>query len=147
MSNKKLLTILGFVFLLVGLVVLIIGIYGTQVSGRKYSGGEKVTAEITDIVVGTDGYRRGNSGSNITHEVYVSYTYQGRAYSEVQLGYYDQSMFVGKQIELQVNPNDPGDVAVPGANLVMLLITGSIGIVFVAVGGSLLFVALRRKRG
>ena len=56
-------------------------------------------------------------------------------------------MFVGKQIELQVNPNDPGDVAVPGANLVMLLITGSIGIVFVAVGGSLLFVALRRKRG
>ena len=87
MSNKKLFTILGFVFLLVGLVVLIIGIYGTQVSGRKYSGGEKVTAEITDIVVGTDGYRRGNSGSNITHEVYVSYTYQGRAYSEVQLGY------------------------------------------------------------
>lgn len=77
----------------------------------------------------------------------MSYTYQGRAYSEVQLGYYDQSMFVGKQIELQVNPNDPGDVAVPGANLVMLLITGSIGIVFVAVGGSLLFVALRRKRG
>ena len=65
----------------------------------------------------------------------------------MQLGYYDQSMFVGKQIELQVNPNDPGDVAVPGANLVMLLITGSIGIVFVAVGGSLLFVALRRKRG
>ena len=147
MSNKKLFTILGFVFLLVGLVVLIIGIYGTQVSGRKYSGGEKVTAEITDIVVGTDGYRRGNSGSNITHEVYVSYTYHGRAYSEVDLGYDDQSMFVGKQIELQVNPNDPGDVAVPGANLVMLLITGSIGIVFVAVGGSLLFVALRRKRG
>ena len=43
----------------------------------------------------------------------------------------------GKADRAPGQPNDPGDVAVRG-ELVMLLITGSIGIVFVAVGGSLL---------
>ena len=75
---------------------------------------------------------------NTTHTVYVSYTYQERAYENVKLGWYRTGMDAGDSITLEIHPENPGEV-VGNTGLSLLFFGG----VFTLVGAGL-SVAARR---
>ena len=49
-----------------------------------------------------------------THEVIVSYTVDGKGYSE-KLGAYRSSYAVGQEVEISYDPHDPSDIQSAGA--------------------------------
>lgn len=141
MNGKRLLTICGAAFSLVGALLLAVGIFAYVSDAQKYAAGEKVNAQITQIVPG--GYSR---DGHVDHEVYVQYEYKGKQYSDVRLSYYDSSMYSGEQLELLVDPDRPRDVTTPGGMLFVLLVCGGMGVIFLAVGLSVLIIPRRRRK-
>ncbi len=65
-----------------------------------------VTAVIQTIERYRD-YDRIDNKTEIRHNVYVSYTYEGESYDDVPLGYYHSSMREGDVIDIKIDPDQP----------------------------------------
>lgn len=130
--------ILALVFCFLGLNFMIIGatVFGT-IHGKMKDAIE-IEATITDI-----SYMGG--GANDSHNVYVSYEFEGQQYDYVRLNTYTSSMHEGDTITVYIDDNNPGEVIGTGwSEFIFLGVFGGIGLVFFAIG--LIFVALIVKK-
>lgn len=137
MSKKNAMTeiILKIVLILAG-VGLIIGAIAINKSDKKfYKTAKKTKAVISDIET-THTKRNGKTKTN--HETYVTYEVDGFTYENIHLGYYSNSMYVGKSITIYYNPKDPTEIKVKNSMVVppIMLV---MGLIFLAVGIFLLF--------
>lgn len=147
MDSRKLLTILGAIFTVIGAIVLTIGIALFVSTNQKYAAGETVQAQIDRIdVYRTRNGTGSNSSTSTNYDVYVSYEYDGKSYDDVLLNSYDGSMYEGEQLELLVDPERPGNVAVPGFATMTLAGFGGSGALCLVTGLSLLIVPRVRRR-
>ena len=121
----------GGVFAFIGLVFLIVGIFAYKDYANALLKGKEVTAEITDI-------EHRSHGDKDYHDVYLTYTYDGITYSDVEISFYSSTMYIGEKIAVYVDPLNPSDVmAVKGENLVGIIFL-IIGIVYIPIGAPFL---------
>lgn len=122
------LVIFFVIFGLVGIVLLIGGFVYLSSSLRFRSIAVEITGTIADIQASR------NSDGDVTHTTYVNYSYDGQNFEHVHLGYYSSSMYVGKEIPLLVDPDQPGHVkSAAGDNLIFIILLG-MGLAFTLVG-------------
>lgn len=132
MKRGRIGALLCGIFLLMGLVFLAVGIGITAAERHFFDGAEPVTAVITSIDT-----RRGSDG-DLEHEVYVSYTIDGKGY-EGRLNAYHSGMAVGGEITVYCRKDAPENPRVKTG--IFLWVFGGIGGVFALGGGiGLIFV-------
>lgn len=132
-SAEGTINIVGIAFLFFGVLMIIVSIV-TFVGAKKFeASAEKTMAVITDI----DTYRTGSGDDRTTHhDVYVEYRVDRQVYNGM-LDYYSSSMYVGKEIEVMYNPNNPADIR--GSSNFVWIILAFMGLIFGAVGGGIFF--------
>ncbi len=117
-------TLIGLIFFLVGLGQVIAGIGVTVAGVNELSGREKIVGMVSE-----------NTGDDI----YVAYRYMGRDYED-RLSFYSDFLSVGDDIDLYINPDNPGQAE---CKMGIGLIGGIfifMGAIFALIGGSFLFV-------
>lgn len=103
--KKEKFTLLFFsIFGIIGLFLLIGGIFWT-ISGLKF---KKNAVSIPAVITDIESYR--DSDGDTHHNVYVSYSYEGKQYDDIPLSEYSSSMYIGKEISLLCDPDHPGRV-------------------------------------
>lgn len=132
-SAEGTINIIGIAFLFFGVLMITISVV-TFVGAKKFeANAEKTIAVITDI----DTYRTGSGDNRTTHhDVYVEYRVDRQVYNGM-LDYYSSSMYVGKEIEVMYNPNNPADIR--GSSNFTWIILAFMGLIFGAVGGGIFF--------
>lgn len=143
MENKKsgLSFGIGGIFALFGAVMLCIGIW-TIIDGINFrKGAEQVTGVISHI----ESYRNTSLSDSNTevHDVYVKYTVNGQEY-ERMLGYYDSSMYAGKEIEIYYSPENPAEIK--GKDGAISIILPLFGLAFLAIGVAFIFSDMQKKK-
>lgn len=104
MKKAKLPFLFFSIFGIVGLSVLIGGIFWT-ISGLKF---KKNAVSIPAVITDIESYRDSDGDTN--HHVYVSFSYEGEQYNNIPLNEYSSSMYIGKEISLLCDPSHPGRV-------------------------------------
>lgn len=104
----------------------------------------EVTGTITEIT------SRRDSDGDVHHTTRVSYSYNGRDFDNVPLGYYNSNMYEGKDILLLVDPENPGHMTSKSGDTFTYILLLAMGAVFAAVGiipliGSLVGSRKRKK--
>lgn len=135
MKKQNLFSIIFSIFAVLGIGLLITAalVYANEMQFRKTA--EKVTGEIVDIFTGyrnTRGYN--DHDREITHEVYVTYTFEGETYERVLLHEYNSSMYIGGSITLLCDPNNPRRVKTESGSYLLVILFGGIGIIFSCIG-------------
>lgn len=128
MKKDKLPYLIFGIFGIVG-VILIIACICFTISGIKF---DKISEEISGIIVDIESYR--DSDGDRHYQAYVDYEYQGQKYNDVNLNSYSSSMYVGKEITLKIDPENPRKVKTPHSDLLVSIILGGMGIVFALLG-------------
>ena len=122
------LVIFFVIFGLVGIVFLIAGLV-YQSSSRRF---RSIAVEVTGTIAEIQASR--HSDGDVSHTTYVNYSYGGQSFEHVHLGYYSSNMYVGKEIPLLVDPDQPGHVkSAAGDNMALVIMLG-MGLVFTLVG-------------
>lgn len=99
----------------------------------------KQKAIISNITTSTN-----NSSSNSdSHTVYVTYTYEGKEYTE-SLNYYSSSMNIGDETTIYVNPENPGNIKGSGQQT-LILVFFIIGSAFVIAAIIIALIFIRKK--
>lgn len=129
---KKIITlcsILGCIlFLLFGGIFLAVGIAFNFYEKDFLENGVPIIATVTDISEETD------SHGEIDTSTYITFEYNGKTYTDIDLKYSSSSLFVGKEIEIYFKPSN-GDVMYIKGNKM-------IKIVFIAVGSFICFLGI-----
>lgn len=102
----------------------------TVIDGMNFrKGSEQVTGVISHI----ETYREHHLDNSHTemHDVYVKYTVNGQEY-EQELGFYESSMYAGKEIEIFYNPENPAEIK--GDEGAINIILPLFGLAFLAIG-------------
>lgn len=146
MLAKKACRLLGIIFSVVGAVVLAMGLFLYARDMRDFAAGEKVTATVDSVRVHQSYSRTSRSGWTNDYDVYVSYEYQGKRYDHIRLTTTSGSMYEGQQIELLINPDDPGEVTPTWGPLFILALLGGLGGTFLIVGVVLLVIVVRKGK-
>ena len=123
--------IFGGIFFIVGVIILVAGICLYINTTNKIKNGDKVVARISDVST----YRDSDGDRHSTY--YADYTYNGEEYQHVHLSYSSSSYYIGKEIRIYVNPDNPTDVVVSGSAKIILFLMVPMGLIFAAVGGSI----------
>lgn len=122
----KALAILGCLsFIFIGGLFLTIGLVCNAMEKDFLENGVPIKAEITDIEV--DYY-------DDETDVYVTFEYNGKTYSMVNLNYSSSSMYEGQEIEVYFNPADEDIMYIEGNQILV--------IAFCAVGGLLCVIGI-----
>ena len=143
MENKNLKKVnlsfgIGGFFAVFGVIMLCIGIISIVNSMNFRKNSEQVTGVISHIETRREHHL--DSGSTEVHDVYVKYTVNGQEY-EQELGFYESSMYAGKEIEIFYNPENPMEIK--GNDGAISIILPLMGVVFLVIG--LVFVNNDRK--
>lgn len=111
------------ILLVMGIGLIAIGAY---LSFFQTKGFKSTTATIERIETIDKGYDSDNR-RDIDHEVYVTYTVDGKTYTNMRLDTYASSYNPGKDVKIYYNPANPadihGDVGIMG---ILMLIGGII---------------------
>lgn len=144
MKKNNVATIIFSIFTAVGIVFILAAafIWGNEMQFRRSA--VEVTGEIVDIVTGYE-YRNSSRDRRISHEVYVTYTFEGETYERVRLNEYSSSMYKGKSITLLCDPKNPGRVKTEFGAYLALFLVGGIGILFSCIGIIPLIIFHRKK--
>lgn len=140
MNKKKMNTdelVLFFVprlFAFFGIIFIIAGV-GTFLKARN----EKARSVETEAVITTIGVHR--SGDDTTHDVYISYVYEGREYDNVRLSFYSSDMYEGKTIIVYIDPENPRHAMSKGEDIFMLIVFGFMGTVFSFIGFTIIAIS------
>ena len=121
---------IGELFVIIGLVV-----FG---SVFNYENKVDSVGTITEIL----SYRSTNH--NINHEVYVSYTVEGKEYKS-RLNSYSSSFYEGKEIDIYYDKDNPNKIGVKSLDLLFLIFPG-IGLIFLIIGGTGILVKINKKK-
>lgn len=115
-------------FAALGIIFIIVGILWLAIGSRFKKNAVEVSAVIQEI----EQYR--DSDGDLSHRVYVSYSYNEQNYENVRLNEYSSNMYEGKEIEIMIDPNNP---RVNMMNLGLYLGSGifiGMGVIFACVG-------------
>lgn len=108
--------VMGLLFLIIGLIFVGVAgkfFYDNLTYDDRY---DAVTAVISEI------YTTRDSDGDTDHSVYVSYTYDGDAYTNVRLGSYSSDMHEGGRYTVYIDPKRPGDPKVKSPAFVCFMI-------------------------
>lgn len=130
--------ICGGVFFFVGLCMLLGGVAAFISNQNFKQSAREIEGIITEINTHYD------SDGDSHHDVWVTYSVDGREYTE-EISFYSSSMFEGKPIEILVDNMYPTRIRSTSGSLFVVLILGGMGLVFALVGGGTLLVPLRRR--
>lgn len=128
MKTYHFLKIFFGIFALIGIGMLAGGIFwiGHNLAFRQTA--VEVPAQIIDIETYYD------SDGDSQHHVWVAYTHGGTTYSGVPLNEYSSNMYIGKEITIWCNPEDPYNVISDTGIWLGGCILLFMGVVFAAVG-------------
>ncbi len=96
--------LIGGIFALVGLGLLLGGIFWRSNNKAFFENAVEIHATITDIGIYYD------SDGEAQHEVYVKYVIDDELYEDVRLGYYSSGMREGQKVAVWYNPEDPWEI-------------------------------------
>ena len=102
MRNKN--SIFGIffgLFAVIGIIFFAVGIF-IAVLGNKF---KRNAVEVNAVISEIESYR--DSDGEISHNVYVSYSYNGRDYKDIELNEYGSNMYEGKEILIMIDPDSP----------------------------------------
>lgn len=102
MRNKN--SIFGIffgLFAVIGIIFFAVGIF-IAVLGNKF---KRNAVEVNAVISEIESWR--DSDGEISHNVYVSYSYNGREYKDVELNEYGSNMYEGKEILIMIDPDSP----------------------------------------
>lgn len=116
-NSKKVLRILGIVFIAVAIIVVVIFSFVITSNDSKKEEYDLITARISDIETEA---RKTSDGTKYSHKVYVEYIYDGHRYEDVYLSFYSSSMHVGGEVDVYVNPDDPYDLYYDVGNFLII---------------------------
>lgn len=88
---------------------------------------EQVDCEIVEI-------EKYHSGTTSHHNVYVSYTYDGKLYDKVYLRTYVAGMYEGKNIKIYCNPDNPEEISLGVAEFSVYFLPIVFGIIAICIG-------------
>ncbi len=128
------------IFIAVGLIMLLIGIWLGIRTFQFGQTAEEVTAMITRVE------RHRDSDGDVHHDVYVDYYFQGQAYEDVRLSEYSSGMHEGKEILLLCDPENPWDARSKSMRYMLPLIMGMMGAVFILIPAIPIVNEIRRKK-
>ncbi len=131
-KTGKLFYLIPGIFIIVGICILVAGIFWLTSAIRFKENGATVSGVITKIE------SHYNSEGENSHTVYVSYEYGGSTYSDVRLNSYSSSMYEGKEITLYCDPDNPRHIQADSMLYLGPGILLGIGIIFTLVGGGIL---------
>lgn len=126
-SSRVLYLIYG-IFALTGVILLLVsGIftYNTISFGQN---AEEISGVISRIIETRD------SDGDMSHTVYVDYSYMGQSYSDVRINSYSSGMYEGKSITLLCDPDNPYHVMAKSTQYLGTIITLGMAIVFLLIG-------------
>ena len=137
MKENKLENLIWIIFASIGAIFVIIGLV---VFGNIFNYANKVdtVGTITEI----SSYR--NTNHNRNHEVYVSYTIEGKEYESI-LNSYSSSFYEGKEIKIYYDKDNPNKIGVKSLDLLFLIFPG-IGLIFLIIGGTGILVKINKRR-
>lgn len=143
-SNMKMgILILKLIFIVLGLAMTAGAIIAGIHNKKFFRNAEHTTAVITEI--GSTRYTR-NGETEYKHTVYVTYEVDGVQYNKVRLGYYNSGMYEGKTIKVYYNKDNPGKIKTRGSSMVISIILGVLGGVFLLIGIILVIVFMPRNK-
>ena len=117
--------IANFIALLIGIAVFIGGVYFLIDGIIFQQTAEEITAKIVDIDV--EGI-----GDNRSYYVYLNYSFNGKNYNNVCLGEYNSTMYIGKEITILCNPEQPDNITTSSGSYFPGIVMMVIGVVFVS---------------
>ena len=137
MKENKLENLIWVIFASIGAIFVIIGLV---VFGSVFNYENKVdtVGTITEI----SSYRSTNHNRN--HEVYVSYTVEGKEYKS-KLNSYSSSFYEGKEIDIYYDKDNPNKIGVKSLDLLFLIFPG-IGLIFLIIGGTGILIKINKKK-
>lgn len=131
--------ILEMVFISIGISFMITGTCMFLFMRGQMENATQIEATITDI-----SYIGG--GANNSHNVFVSYEFEGQQYDHVRLNVYTPSMHEGDTITVYVDNNNPDRVVGTESSPAMFFyIFGGTGLVFFTIGIVFVVVIAKKK--
>ncbi|TYQ13262.1 UNVERIFIED_CONTAM: uncharacterized protein DUF3592 [Acetivibrio alkalicellulosi] len=133
MNYKKTEWSIGIIFSVIGLtfIAAAVAVYISNSNFKKNA--QETTATITDI------YVYGSRGDT-DHDVFVKYNVGGREYNQL-LNYYTSSMYVGQEIKIYYDLNEPSRIR--GASIMVEIILIILGAVFFLIGFFVIVIKIR----
>lgn len=129
MRNKgRFVNLIFIIFAVIGCIFMAVGIFQAFASNRFKQKAVEVRAVISSI----ESYR--DSDGDMSHRVYVSYSYGGNRYEDVRLGEYSSSMRKGGEIKLMIDPDDPEKARTGFGMILLSTVFSGMGLIFVCVG-------------
>lgn len=139
MKKGKIIYLPLIIFSIVGIGLLVGGIFYYMNYNNFKSKAEEVTGEISRIESYYD------SDHDLRHQVYVSYTYDGVYCEDVSIGSYSSSMYEGKKITLLCDPENPHHIMEKSSGTIGGLILMGMGAIFSVVGIIPMVVMIRKN--
>lgn len=136
MKEKRAENLVWIIFLSIGVIFFLIGVI-ICANIFNYENTIETTGVITEI-----SYHK-HSGSNSSHDVYVSYDVDGKAY-ESKLNSYSSSFYEGKEIDIYYDKENPNKIGIKSLDLLFLMFPG-FGLIFVIIGGIAIIVKIKKK--
>lgn len=144
LSGRKTFLITGFIILLVGIGLIVGGIFFNNSTNSKLKNWPTTYATVTGYTVrretDSDGYER------MLYSATVEYTVDGRTYKKTENSSSSIKPSVGTSREIAYNPDDPSDAVFTGDSVILpTIIICVCGGGFV-IGGLLTLVTYARKK-
>lgn len=138
MKENKIENLIWTIFASIGAIFVIIGL---AVFGSIFNYENKV--DTVGTITGISSYYSGTN-HNRNHEVYVSYTVDGKEY-ESRLNSYSSSFYEGKEIDIYYDKDNPNKIGVKSLDLLFLIFPG-IGLIFFIIGGTGILVKINKRK-
>ena len=138
MKENKIENLIWTIFASIGAIFVIIGL---AVFGSIFNYENKV--DTVGTITGISSYYSGTN-HNRNHEVYVSYTVDGKEY-ESRLNSYSSSFYEGKEIKIYYDKDNPNKIGVKSLDLLCLIFPG-IGLIFFIIGGTGILVKINKRK-
>lgn len=126
-SNKIMDYITCGIFMAIGIAILAGGVIYTYTKWEFKKNAVEISATIVDIQ--SSGR---NSNGDRMYTAYVNYEYEGLQYEYINLGSYSSNMYVGKEITLLCDPDNPYKIDLPSGIAIVSVGLTVMGLVFIA---------------
>lgn len=139
MKKNKVLTMIFLIFAVIG-IGLMSGAILFFINGMQFrQSAVNITGEIADIMYSCD------KDGDIDHEVFVTYTFEGKEYERVRINEYSSSMYVGKSISLLCDPDNPWNVRTESSTFFVFIILMLMGVIFFVIGAVPAVISIMNK--
>lgn len=119
------------IFMIIGIAILAIGVIYAYTKWEFNKNAVEINATIVDIQ--SEYTIKRNTKQHTTH-VYVSYEYDGVQYEHISIGYHSINMYVGKEITLLCDPDNPYKIYSDNGIIIISVVLIVMGLVFIALG-------------